>query len=239
MQYRVKSGDSLWRIAKANPVPGQTITERIRAIAAASGITDPNKIKPGQVIIVPGGKEPPTPRARPDPVELSRRRQMDTRGAMPRPGGARPEREPRAMPAAPQRSLIERGRKHPMTVLEQFPEMVDRAPPVGNLSADSFGLDMATELMKPDFAQAGPGGAASQVAQLPPGMDTASFPADLPATEALAPSPTANVIGPQFNETSFGATPQGMADPALAAILDDPIKRQMMMQALLQPGGGM
>lgn len=69
--YQVKQGQSLWTIAKANPLPGVSVTERIRQIAAASGIKNANKIKAGQVITIPGGKETtvdiPNPRMRPEP----------------------------------------------------------------------------------------------------------------------------------------------------------------------------
>jgi LysM repeat protein len=253
-QVRVNPGDSLWRIAQANPVPGVTVTERIRQIASASGITDANKIKPGQMLTIPGGKDTPNPPPRPDPRKLAAARQTDTRGPIPRTNAA--ARPSPAAPAPQRRSLSP---KTP-AVTEGFKQSFDMASdmnrtrednefwmgdtrpqagappapatPMGNMGPDSG--RMADMLMSG-------AGTADQVSGLPSDMNPA-FPdsgAETPAADALAPSPTANVIGPQFTPETFAPTPSAGADPQLAALLADPIKRQQVIQALMQPGGGM
>jgi len=46
-----------------------------------------------------------------------------------------------------------------------------------------------------------------------------------------------NVIGPQFNSGSFGPSPQAGMDPAIQAIMADPARRKMMIDALMRGGG--
>lgn len=69
--YTIKKGDTLWDVAKRNPVPGKSVTQRVREIAEASGIKNANRLKVGQNITIPGGKETtvdiPNPRMRPEP----------------------------------------------------------------------------------------------------------------------------------------------------------------------------
>jgi hypothetical protein len=235
-QIRVNPGDNLWKIAKANPLPGVTITERIRQIAAASNLSDPNAIKPGQVLIVPGGQETPTPRARPDPQALARGRQMDTRGPVPA-AGAMPDRkigvksgglfemEPAVGPdrvAFTNDQFAKRRDRQAALQPMRGPQMQTPIPPIegtpiGNLSQDSFGPDMAIALMTPDFAAADPAGTAGQVMNLPEDMNAAQFPS------AGAETPTVDALNQQQVLTNM-----------------DPAQRQALLAALMgMQGQGM
>lgn len=64
MDVRVNKGDSIWKIAKARKPEGVSTAEFVQQILDANDLEDPDKIKPGQVLSVPGD-EPPTPRPRP------------------------------------------------------------------------------------------------------------------------------------------------------------------------------
>jgi peptidoglycan/xylan/chitin deacetylase (PgdA/CDA1 family)/LysM repeat protein len=54
VRYTVKSGDTLYRIAVNHGVT-------VAAMMAANGITDPNLIRPGQVLVIPTSAPPNTP----------------------------------------------------------------------------------------------------------------------------------------------------------------------------------
>ena len=60
--YTVKSGDMLGLIALAH---GTTIAE----LARINNIPDPNRIYPGQVLILPGYEAPAEPEPEPEPVD--------------------------------------------------------------------------------------------------------------------------------------------------------------------------
>lgn len=246
-QVQVKSGDSLWKIAKANPKPGVSITDRIREIAAASGISDPNAIKPGQVLIVPGGQDAPSPRTRPDPAAISAARQMDTRGPIPRSNAAaRPEPmtpAPQPRQLGPVRPQVTPDFRQSMDLANDMnttrentewwqngegalrpqasppPAPPSNTPPIGNLSE----VSMSDALMNP--------------ARFPDPMSMTDTGAETPVADAMTQGPA--IIGPQFTPETFAETPSGMGDSELQALLADPQRRQMLIQALMQPGGGM
>ena len=52
-RYTVQRGDTLYSISRAFGVPVSTIQQ-------ANGLADPNDVKAGQVLVIPGGKEPST-----------------------------------------------------------------------------------------------------------------------------------------------------------------------------------
>jgi spore germination protein len=60
-QYTVQPGDTLWRIA-------QRFGTTVEAIAALNNITDPNRIFPGQVLLIPSALPVPPPQPTPPPV---------------------------------------------------------------------------------------------------------------------------------------------------------------------------
>lgn len=233
-QIRVNPGDSLWKIAKANPVPGISVTERIRQIAAASGVSDPSKIKPGQMLTVPGGKADavPTPTMRPQPRAPipGQGRGPDMRGAgRPAPTARGPGRE---MPAAAPRpkptfDALAGEMTNRFGTAQVSPPVADYAtnaapvgagmqtPPIGN---ENYADPMAQELMAggPDFSAADPASTAGQVAGLPPDMNTAAFP------DSGAQTPVADAM----NQSQV-----------LASM--DPAQRQALIQALMAQGPGM
>jgi LysM repeat protein len=226
-QIRVNPGDSLWRIAKANPDPRQTVTERIRAIAAANGISDPNKIKPGQMLIIPDAQQVPLPRSRP-PSEAPPRQTF----AAPQQPGRGPNMRgdmPAASPAQPSYddlagNMTDRfGAGNVQKTPPTSEYAINRAPngagpttpPVGNIGMDS--PEIANALMTPDFSAANPSGTAGQVMNLPEDMNAAQFPS------AGAETPTVDALNQQQVLTNM-----------------DPAQRQALLAALMgMQGPGM
>lgn len=65
--YVVKKGDCLWNIAKVHLGAGEKYPEIVKANPS---IKNPNKIYPGQEIIIPGGAPAPAPVVNETPAEL-------------------------------------------------------------------------------------------------------------------------------------------------------------------------
>lgn len=72
--YVVKKGDSLWRIAERLLGDGR----RWKELAAVNGIQNPDMIRPGQVIRMPGAGGTPDPRMRPVPTPVAAGANMAT-----------------------------------------------------------------------------------------------------------------------------------------------------------------
>lgn len=278
--YQIRAGDNLWKIAKANPAPGKTITERIREIAAASGIKDANKVKPGQVLTIPGGKETtvdiPNPRPRPEPpapprlegappgvganraaVEASRQDgSMGSAFTSAAPsimadsypagaGGARPDptRRPWPAPQPPPFTSPVMGRPEtpaptglPAAPLEtQVMGRPETPAPTGLPMSDILmeegpGMNADGLIREVSPEERGLQGGGMAMPMSPQAMD----PMIAQQLQAMPQEPA--VIGPQFTQDGFAPTPMGGADPELQAIMNDPARRQMMMQMLMQGG---
>lgn len=67
MNYTIRKGDSLWKIAQEVYGDGSRFME----IAEANDIADPDRIKPGTVIVLPGVADVPLPRPKPSSLETA------------------------------------------------------------------------------------------------------------------------------------------------------------------------
>jgi LysM repeat protein len=59
ISVRVSPSDTLWSIARANPLPGASTAATVEAIARANGLRD-GRIRLGTVLRVPAADIPPT-----------------------------------------------------------------------------------------------------------------------------------------------------------------------------------
>lgn len=67
MDLRVKKGDSIWKIAKAQKPEGVSTAEFVQQILDANNLDDPDKLKIGQILVVPGN-DVPIPSLRADAI---------------------------------------------------------------------------------------------------------------------------------------------------------------------------
>ena len=102
--YRVRSGDTLSRIARQN-------STTVDALARANNISDPNKIRQGQLLEIPGAQTRPS-RARPNPPRgaIDRGGRAAAGRLHPRRGPAHRGRHPGTFtdPANPERTFASR-----------------------------------------------------------------------------------------------------------------------------------
>lgn len=288
-RYQVKPGQTLWEIAKANPIPGKTVTETIKIIADASGIKNANKIKAGQVITIPGGEETtvdiPLPRMRPEPapapippklegappgvganqaaMEASRQdgsfggaftsgaKGVGDPGYPAGAGGARPDptRRPWLAPSPPPPVRLQGGATtsagaSAMATGEIGPPPLQTEVMGRPETPAPTGLPMSDVLMEegPGMNNDGlirpvsPEEQALQGGAMPLPLSPQAMDPMIAEQLSAGPPMEENVIGPQFNSSSFGPSPQGGMDPAIQAIMNDPARRQMMIDALMRGG---
>lgn len=280
--YTIKKGDTLWDVAKRNPSPGKTITQRVREIAEASGIKNANRLKIGQNITIPGGKETtvdiPTPRMRPEPkpaaplegvppgvganrAAIEASRQDGSMGgaftsAAPSimadnypagAGGARPDPTrrpwlaPRPPPPMPLEGTAQTSQGQSATASGIIPALLEGgattsqgmgATASGEMQSVPMdpGMDVTGLIQEVSPEERGLQGGAMPLPIGPEAMD----PMIAQQLQAVPQEPA--VIGPQFTTEGFAPTPMAGADPELQAIMNDPARRQMMMQMLMQGG---
>jgi hypothetical protein len=271
---KLKRGDNLTRIAKRFPSPGKSLNQRIAEIAAANGITNANKVREGQPLVIPGGMDSPVatppvmptagamPAAPPQPIDTRIEDVGGMRsGRMDADLAQRQQTIADALMNSPNSpgAVQNRGTSAMASTGQYAPQDIPPVPGadfnVPSLLPDS--PDIATELMRP------PPQSADQVTGLPDAMNIGSgksllgeyAPDVLPRENLLTdigaypvPDPGTNdysfdamSIGPTtgFGAGQFGPTPAGGADPELMAIMNDPVRRQQMIQMLMAQGPGM
>lgn len=82
MEIRVRKGDSIWKIAKANKPEGVSTADFVRQLLDANELDDPDKLQIGQVLNLPDTiQDVPTPPSREDALTRIRQREELTRRA--------------------------------------------------------------------------------------------------------------------------------------------------------------